>query len=157
MAVGGPSGSGKTTLAARLGPTVGPVPGALVLRSDIERKRLLRVSPTTRLGAEGYTRSLSRSVYRTLTARADRILKNGHGVIVDAVCGHPLERAMLADVARAHHVPFTGLWLEAPLATLTERLHDRVGDASDAAPPCGSTSTRSRQRASGVGTHRRRG
>ena len=77
---------------------------------------------------------MSRSVYRTLTARADRILKNGHGVIVDAVCGHPLERAMLADVARAHHVPFTGLWLEAPLATLTERLRDRVGDASDATP-----------------------
>jgi aminoglycoside phosphotransferase family enzyme len=134
VAVGGPSGSGKTTLAARLAPTVGPVPGALVLRSDIERKRLLGVSPTTRLGAEGYTRSMSRSVYRTLTARAARILKDGHGVIVDAVCGHPLERAMLADVARANHVPFTGLWLEAPLATLTERLHDRVGDASDATP-----------------------
>ena len=43
VAVGGPSGSGKTTLAARLAPTVGPAPGALVLRSDIERKRLLGV------------------------------------------------------------------------------------------------------------------
>ena len=55
VAVGGLSGSGKTTLARRLAPSVGVAPGALILRSDLIRKMLLGVAPTTRLGPEGYT------------------------------------------------------------------------------------------------------
>jgi predicted kinase len=31
-------------------------------------------------------------------------------------------------------VPFTGLWLTAPEATLTQRVAARTGDASDATP-----------------------
>ena len=50
VAVGGPSGSGKTTLARRLAASIGPAPGALVVRSDVERKRLLGTPVDERLG-----------------------------------------------------------------------------------------------------------
>ena len=40
VAIGGLSGSGKSTLALSLAPSVGAVPGAVVLRSDEIRKRL---------------------------------------------------------------------------------------------------------------------
>ena len=132
VAVGGGSGSGKTTLARRLAAAVGAAPGAIVLRSDLERKRLMGVSPQTRLGADSYAGGVTRQVYRILAERAREILAEGHAVIVDAVYGDPVERAMLADVAKACGVPFTGFWLDAPLATLTARLESRTDDASDA-------------------------
>ena len=134
VAVGGPSGSGKTTLARLLAPCVGPAPGAIVLRSDLERKRLLGVSPQTRLGADGYSAAVTRNVYRKLAEVAEAILSSGHGVIVDAVCADPLDRATLIDVARTTRTPFTGLWLEASLETLAARLSERRHDASDATP-----------------------
>lgn len=132
VVIGGGSGTGKTTLARRVAADLGPRPGALILRSDVERKRLLGVSAETRLGPDGYTQGVTHGVYRRLAARADAILREGHAVVVDAVCGDSLERALLTDVARARGVPFTGLWLEAPLATATGRLARRVNDASDA-------------------------
>src|SRR5512134_3037335 len=55
VAVGGLSGSGKSTLALALAPHVGPVPGAVVLRSDEIRKGLAGVDAFARLGADGYT------------------------------------------------------------------------------------------------------
>ena len=134
VAVGGGSGAGKTTLARRLAPAVGPAPGAIVLRSDIERKRLMGVSPQTQLGPDSYAAGVTRQVYRILAERAREILAEEHAVIVDAVYGDPVERAMLADVAKACGVAFTGFWLDAPLATLTARLESRTNDASDATP-----------------------
>ena len=132
VAVGGPSGSGKTTLARRLAPSVGPPPGALVLRSDVERKRRLGVPAERRLGPDGYRQSVTRDVYRHLAERADAVLGAGHGVIVDAVFGDPGDRAAMQEVARANRVRFDGLWLAAPLDILRTRIDARVGDASDA-------------------------
>src|SRR5262249_14596381 len=40
VAIGGLSGTGKSQLAAALAPELGPAPGAIVLRSDVERKAL---------------------------------------------------------------------------------------------------------------------
>src|SRR5690606_17485673 len=40
IALGGWSGTGKTTLARHIAPSIGPAPGAVVIRSDVERKRL---------------------------------------------------------------------------------------------------------------------
>ena len=134
VVVAGPSGSGKTTLARRLAATIGPAPGALVLSDDVERKRLMGVSAETPLGADGYSAGVTRQVYRTLAERASRVLREGHAVIVDAACGDPVERAMLVDIAQKHGVPLKGLWLDAPLATLTARLESRVPDESDATP-----------------------
>ncbi|MXZ71163.1 MAG: AAA family ATPase [Acidobacteria bacterium] len=132
LAIGGISGSGKTTLARRLAPGVGPAPGAVVLRSDIERKRLFGVPPERPLGPEGYTTEANQRVYATLLDRARAIIDAGHGVIVDAVWPDPKTSGAIEAVARDAGVPFTGLWLDAPLETLARRLAGRRRDASEA-------------------------
>ncbi len=146
LAIGGFSGSGKSTLARRLASGIGAPPGALIVRSDIARKRLFGVSPLTRLGAEGYTPAVSRQVYRTLAEEARKALAAGHAVIADAVFAHPHERTEIAAVARDAGFPFAGLWLEGSADTQTERLRVRVGDASDA-----TREVLDRQRSAGAG------
>ena len=42
VAIGGLSGTGKSVLARTLAPALLPLPGAVVLRSDVERKALFR-------------------------------------------------------------------------------------------------------------------
>ncbi|WAC28445.1 AAA family ATPase [Ancylobacter sp. SL191] len=132
VAVGGLSGTGKSTLAARLAPEIGPLPGAVHLRSDVERKRLAGVGELDRLPPEAYTQATTAAVYAVLRERARAVLAAGHGVIVDAVHQRDDERAAIEDIAREAGAAFTGLWLEASLDTLTARVEARRGDASDA-------------------------
>lgn len=132
VAVGGLSGSGKSTLAARLAPLIGPVPGAVHLRSDVERKRLHGTPELERLPSGAYSMEMTEAVYETLRARAEAVLAAGHGVVVDAVHQRRDERAAIAEVARACGVDFLGLWLEAPVDALARRVEARRGDASDA-------------------------
>jgi hypothetical protein len=132
VAVGGFSGSGKSTLARSLAPALGAPPGALVVRSDLVRKRLMGVSPLTRLGPEGYTPQVSKLVYHTMAERCRVAVAAGRAVIVDAVFADPGERATMAGIARAAGVSFCGFWLEGRPETLEQRLRDRVADASDA-------------------------
>ena len=134
VAIGGVSGTGKTTLARYLAPAVGPAPGAVVVRSDVERKRLFGVAPETPLGPEGYTAEATRRVYAALLDTARAVVDAGHGVIVDAVWPDTAARDAIEEVARDAGVSFTGLWLDAPLDTLSGRLASRTGDASDATP-----------------------
>jgi uncharacterized protein len=134
IAVGGFSGSGKSTLATRLGRVVGAPPGALILRSDVIRKRLLGVSPLTRLAEEAYAPAVSRQVYRTLAEHAKAAITAGQAVIADAVYARQDEREAIAALAREVGVPFVGLWLNGPPPMLAQRLRDRVPDASDATP-----------------------
>ncbi len=132
VAVGGPSGAGKTTLARRLAASVGPAPGALILRSDVERKRLLGRPVDERLAPGAYTPATSRDVYRTLAERAGQVLQASHGVIVDAVYADSGQRTSLLDTARTNRARFKGLWLDAPLDVRSARIDARTGDASDA-------------------------
>lgn len=132
VAIGGLSGTGKSTLAASLAPSIGPLPGAVHLRSDVERKRLHGIPELERLPAEAYSPEATQAVYETLRLRAGVVLRAGHGVIVDAVHQRPDERAAIEAVAHACGVEFVGLWLEAPVKALTARVDARRGDASDA-------------------------
>lgn len=132
VAVGGLSGSGKSTLAAALAPFLGPAPGAVHLRSDVERKRLHGIPELERLPPEAYSLETTQQVYTVLRERAEAVLAAGHAVIVDAVHQRSDERAEIAAVAQASGVDFLGLWLEAPVEALTERVTARRGDASDA-------------------------
>jgi uncharacterized protein len=132
IAIGGVSGSGKSVLARGMAPTVGPAPGALVLRSDVIRKWLFGVPPTSRLGPEGYTTAVTQRVYDILADRAKTALNAGHAVIIDAVFGDPWQRKKIGEVAQRSGVSFLGLWLEAPIDVLMERLRSRQADASDA-------------------------
>ncbi len=132
VAVGGWSGSGKSTLARRLAPVIGAAPGAVLLRSDVIRKTLCGVAPTTSLGAEAYEPQVSERVYRLLAEQAVAALRAGHAVVLDAVFSSPAERSAAEAIARAAGVPFTGLWLDAPTAVLASRVERRQLDASDA-------------------------
>ena len=132
IAVGGLSGTGKSTLAAKIACHVGSVPGAVHLRSDLERKLLFGAGETERLGARGYSEEASEQTYSRVFEKAEAALRSGHSVVVDAVFSEDNQRKRLEDVASATGTPFTGLWLDAPEAQLVERVSQRTGDASDA-------------------------
>ena len=134
VAIGGLSGTGKSAQARELAPWLGAAPGAVILRSDVVRKRLYGVPDTERLGPEGYARGVTGRVYRILGEEAEAALAGGQAVVVDAVSVRPEEREALAVVARRTGVPFIGLWLEAPLSVREERVDGRRWDASDATP-----------------------
>ncbi len=132
LAIGGLPGTGKTTLARALAPELGRAPGALVLRSDEIRKRQHGAPPEERLPQSAYSEAASEAVLDELTALAAETAKGGHAVIADATFIDPRHRSKLAAAARASAVPFVGLWLQAPLAVLEERIAARHHDASDA-------------------------
>jgi aminoglycoside phosphotransferase family enzyme/predicted kinase len=132
VAIGGFSGTGKTTLAAALAPDIGAAPGAVHLRSDVERKALFDVAETTRLDPGHYDTETTARVYRRVEARAKAVLEAGHSVIADAVFARPEERQAIEDIARQAGAGFTGIWLSAPGERLAERVSARRGDASDA-------------------------
>lgn len=132
IAIGGLSGAGKSTVARALAPDVGQVPGAVHLRSDEIRKRLAGVSNDARLPASAYTLEQTHQVYATMDQLARAALDAGHAVIVDAVFAREDERAAIRRVAAELRMPFFGVWLEAPVATMAQRLDARTGDASDA-------------------------
>lgn len=132
VAVGGFSGTGKTTIARHLAPDIDPAPGAIHLRSDLERKALFGVDPLTRLPQNAYDAKIGRQVYARLLDRAERSLRAGHSVVLDAVYSAVEERRALAALAERCDVRLTGLWLQAGEAVLLRRVAERRGDASDA-------------------------
>lgn len=132
IAVGGLSGSGKSTLASMLAPSLGRAPGAVHLRSDIERKRRFGVPETEPLPADAYAPEVTQCIYAELRRKAGLTARAGHTVIVDAVHAREEERRRIEEVARELSLPFVGLWLNAPLPLLVERVERREGDASDA-------------------------
>jgi aminoglycoside phosphotransferase family enzyme/predicted kinase len=132
IAVGGLSGSGKSHLARRLAPFIGARPGALVLRSDVLRKRLAGVAPETALPPAAYGEEMTERVYAGLIEQAGRALAAGHAAIIDAVSARPEQRARIAALARHANVPFTGLWLDAAPGALKSRVEQRRHNASDA-------------------------
>ncbi|HIJ61229.1 MAG TPA: AAA family ATPase [Rhodospirillaceae bacterium] len=134
VAVGGLSGSGKSRLARALAPFVGRPPGAVVLRSDVLRKRLMGVAPEVRLAAEAYAPEITRQTYLCLFDEAERALAGGQAVIADAVFAGPAERQAIEVRARRCGVPFAGLWLEASPEVMERRILGRRGNASDATP-----------------------
>jgi len=132
IAVGGLSGTGKSLLARNLAPAVQPAPGALVLRSDVERKLLLNVAETERLPEAAYHADVNAKVYKILCEKAARIVRAGHSAIVDAVFARADERNAVAAVASSHGAAFHGLFLDADLKTRLARVGTRIRDASDA-------------------------
>jgi uncharacterized protein len=132
IAIGGLSGTGKSTIAAALAPFVAPAPGAVHLRSDIERKRLAGVGELDRLPSDAYTPQSSARVYARLHELAKRVLAAERSAVVDAVHAKPAERDEIAGIAKAAGVSFEGIWLELSLAERVRRVGGRRGDASDA-------------------------
>jgi len=138
VATGGLPGSGKSTLAHALASQFDPAPGALVLGSDVLRKRRHGVAPEVRLPDSAYTSEENLAVASALTANSAEVLGLGHAVIADATFADPALRTGIQGVAHAARVPFIGFWLEAPLDVLESRVDERgravTPDPSDATP-----------------------
>jgi predicted kinase len=128
VAVGGLSGTGKSALARALAPELPPAPGAVVLRSDVERKARFGVGENERLPADAYALDVTAALYSELVEKARRIVAAGHSAIVDAVYARPHERAAIAGAGAS----FRGIFLTADLATRLARVTGRAADASDA-------------------------
>jgi uncharacterized protein len=132
VAGGGLSGTGKTALARALAPQLGPAPGAVVLRSDVERKSLLGKDAHDKLPADAYSPEMSARVYATIVDKARRAIGAGHAAVVDAVFAKPHERVLVEQSAAVLGVAWHGLFLDADLATRVARVGRRGPDASDA-------------------------
>jgi aminoglycoside phosphotransferase family enzyme/predicted kinase len=131
-AIGGLSGTGKTALSLALAPYLGAAPGALILRSDVERKRLYHVAEHEPLPEQAYAPKTTEETYSLLRELAAVALKAERSVIFDASFQAKGQRDETAAFALAHGVPFTGIWLEAPIEIRKNRVFRRSHDASDA-------------------------
>jgi aminoglycoside phosphotransferase family enzyme/predicted kinase len=132
IAVGGLSGSGKSILARSLAPSIEPLPGAVVLRSDTKRKAIFGLVETAPLPPEAYRTEVTDYIYATLMDELCRPLRAGHSAIVDAVFAKEHQRVTVAAAAETCGVRFVGLFLTTDQETRVERVRGRTRDASDA-------------------------
>lgn len=132
VAIGGLSGSGKTTVAHQVAPLIGAFPGAVHLRSDLERKAHYEASPLEKLPSEAYRPEVSDRVYHAMRSKARLALQAGQAVILDAVHATPEERELAENVAKQAGCRFTGIWLDVDTAQRVARVEQRGPDASDA-------------------------
>lgn len=130
--VGGLSGSGKSTFARAVAPALGASPGAVILRTDEVRKRLLNVPPTQTMPPETYTPEFYERTYDTMFDNARAALRAGRAVLLDATFIDPALRARAEALAAECGVSFRAAWLDAPAEVLEARVAGRTGDASDA-------------------------
>src|SRR5262249_36470512 len=120
IAIGGLSGTGKSVLARALAPELAPPPGAVLLRSDIERKARFGVGEHEPRPRGAYSLEAGAEVYAALGKKAPRVITAGPSVIVDGVFARPEERRAIA--AAAVGAPFRGIFLTADLATRLARV-----------------------------------
>jgi hypothetical protein len=132
FAVGGLSGTGKSTFARALGPLVPGAPGAVILRSDEIRKRLMGVGHLDPLPDAAYGREPDARVYGEMLDLAATIFRAGRSVILDATFLAPEERLRAESLASDLGAPLTPVWLEGDPALLRARLAARIADSSDA-------------------------
>jgi predicted kinase len=96
------------------------------------RKGFWGVEETEKLPGEAYKREVSGRVYGAMWDRARMALEGGATVILDAAHLTEAERDRARALAAEAGVRFDGLWLDAPVTHLKERVTDRAADASDA-------------------------
>lgn len=127
----GLSGSGKSTVTSQLL----RVTGAIRLRSDVERKRLVGLAPLEQspaLGIDIYTEQATRDTFASLHQRARTALQAGYPVIVDAAFLRSDERRKFRALATDLQVPFAVLDCQASPATLRQRVMARAASGMDA-------------------------
>jgi len=128
----GVSGSGKSHVAETL---VEQWP-AVVLRSDLERKRLLGLDATADATAHGgYAPDVTRRTYGRLAEAATVAANGGYVAVVDATFLRRGDRQEFADLAQQLGVPYAIVACEAPVAVLEARIAQRAsrsGNVSDA-------------------------
>ncbi len=130
----GVSGSGKSR---RTGQLLELFPGAVRIRSDVERKRLFGLGPLddsgSTLGGGLYTPEVSARAYRRLYDLANSLLAAGCPVLVDATFMKRAHRQPFGELAGRHGVPFILLDCVADPETLRARVAARRARGNDAA------------------------
>ena len=125
IAVGGLPGTGKSTLARLWAERL----GAAVLASDALRKELAGVVPGRREPAgwrEGiYTPAWTRRTYKEMTARAERLLRAGESVVIDATFSRPASRRLAAAAARRTGARYVTVECRCPEKIIRRRLAER--------------------------------
>ena len=129
--VAGPSGVGKSAVTR----TLAPILDADVFASDVVRKELAGIAPTTRvIGAACdalYAPSMSARTYAELEARAGRVLAGRGASILDATFLRRDQRARVYALARAHAARIVLLWGSASLELVRERIAARAAEGAD--------------------------
>lgn len=126
LVVCGGAASGKSHLARHLA----EVAGIVHLSSDVERKALLGLAPTTRAPDSAYSAEMSRRTYSELGRRARAEVSEGRPVIVDATFRYRRDRKAFVAALGGQDVVFVECL--APAAVRAERAAARRDDASDA-------------------------
>ncbi len=125
LIVCGMVGTGKSTLARSLG----DLSGFDLLNSDAVRKRLARIPKTVRAtsGYRGglYHDSFTHLTYSTLLAEAQRSLKGGRGVIVDATFKDPQHRRLFLQGAEELGAPVLFVECQTREQEIIRRLRER--------------------------------
>jgi hypothetical protein len=128
----GLSGSGKTTVTQKRMQT----PGAIRLRSDVERKRLAGLDALAKsgsgVGQNLYAADATRRTYEHLAQLAGDILDANWPVIVDATFIARWQRELMREQAQSRGVAFRILDFPVPVATLRERILQRSRAGNDA-------------------------
>lgn len=124
----GPSGSGKSTLSQRLAAPL----QAVILRSDVERKRLYGHAAGKGLEQGIYTAAATQKTYQQLLALSGHMLQQGYSVIVDATFNDPDQRRVFWESAAHNHWRCVILDLKVPESVLMQRINERKNDVSDA-------------------------
>lgn len=132
VAIGGVSGSGKSTVARNLASHLAPPFGAIVIRSDVVRKRLSGMLPEVRLPADAYSARIDRKVLARMLYDARVALRAGAVVVLDATFLNSKARACVGELGRQEDARLDGIWLEIPVDFAVERVKRRTADASDA-------------------------
>jgi hypothetical protein len=125
-------GVGKTTLARALATAL----GAELLRSDVIRKELAG-TPAAHACSDAfdtglYAPAISRRTYAELRQRAERLLRLGTTVIVDASFARSAERQAFLALAGELALPVRLLHVHCDRATAMTRLAQRRADGLDA-------------------------
>ena len=135
VAVCGLAGTGKSTVAR----TLARHTGFVVFNSDVIRKRLFGLDPTSRTGA-GYGAGIydphaTERTYDALLAAAAKTLADGKGVIVDATFKDAAHRWRFVAMARRLSVPVVFVECRADESEVMRRLlarERRADEVSDA-------------------------
>ena len=125
------SGSGKTFLTQSLV----ELTGAIRVRSDVERKRLLSVladkSPTKDVGSGLYAPDATVSTYQRLLDLARVIVGSGHIAVVDATFLTRWQRDLFRDLAATKTMPYAIVDVTASVEIMRQRIIDRLAQRTD--------------------------
>ncbi len=132
VVMAGLSGSGKTWLAQRIAHDI----GALVLRSDIERKRLAGLQPlqssASAPDADLYSVAFNVRTYDHLRVCVERCLQGGESVVIDAANLRHDERDRFLAIAHDHSAQSVIVHCMAPLEVRRARVASRAASGADA-------------------------